>query len=105
MQKKIILQFFLFSIILVVSVIFYNVYFVDKKSNISPKNTNNEKITRNDDNKDANIIHNIEYIAQDKRGGSYLIQSKFGKLGNDQSDLITLEEVTAVINFENSSSN
>jgi lipopolysaccharide export system protein LptA len=103
MQKKVILQFFLFSIILGVSVIFYNVYFVDKKSNISPKNINKEKITGNDNNKNANIIHNIEYIAQDKKGSSYLIQSKFGKLSNDQSDLITLEEVTAVINFENSS--
>ena len=101
MQKKIILQFFLFSIILGVSFIFYNVYFVDEKSNVSKKNINNEKITN--DNEDANILYNIEYIAQDKRGSSYLIRSEIGKLSNNQSDLITLKVVTAVINFENSS--
>jgi lipopolysaccharide export system protein LptA len=99
MQRKVFLQFFLFTIILGSLVIFYNVYFVDKKLNIPSENTN-DKIAQNS--KDSNIIYNIEYVAKDKKGSSYLLQSNYGELNINQTNLITLEIVTAVINLENS---
>ena len=99
MQRKVFLQFFLLTIILGSLIIFYNIYFVDKKLNI-PLENNNSKITKNI--QDANIIYNIEYVAKNN-GNSYLIKSDYGELDINQTNLITLKVVKAVINFENSS--
>ena len=99
MQRKVFLQFFLLTIILGGLIIFYNIYFVDKELNI-PLENNNSKITKNI--QDANIIYNIEYVAKNN-GNSYLINSNYGELDINQTNLITLKVVKAVINFENSS--
>ena len=99
MQRKVFLQFFLLTIILGGLIIFYNIYFIDKELNI-PSENNNSKITKNI--QDANIIYNIEYVAKNN-GNSYLIKSNYGELDINQTNLITLEVVKAVINFENSS--
>ena len=99
MQRKVFLQFFLLTIILGGLIIFYNIYFVDKELNI-PLENNNSKITKNI--QDANIIYNIEYVAKNN-GNSYLIKSDYGELDINQTNLITLKVVKAVINFENSS--
>ena len=99
MQRKVFLQFFLLTIILGGLIIFYNIYFVDKELNI-PLENNNSKITKNI--QDANIIYNIEYVAKNN-GNSYLIKSNYGELDINQTNLVTLKVVKAVINFENSS--
>ena len=100
MQNKILLQFFIFTVILSIIIFFYKVYFIDKKLELPKKNTS---IKIDDQNKgDGNIIYNIEYSASDEKGGDYLIRANYGKLQDKLSSLIYLKEVTATINFENS---
>ena len=103
MQRKVFLQFFLLSVITVIIFFFYRVYFINDKSNISV-----EKIIEKDkeifeSNQSSNVISDIEYIATDSKGSSYLIKSKIGEINSTQSNLINLKQVTAIINFENSS--
>ncbi|MBD1156658.1 LPS export ABC transporter periplasmic protein LptC [Pelagibacterales bacterium SAG-MED20] len=101
MQKKVLLQFFLFSLILVMGIFFYRTYFYDKNEEIPLQNNTTQKM--NSENKKSNIIYNIEYIAEDRNGNSYIIKSDYGELKSDNSNLITLKEVLAVINIKNSS--
>ena len=102
MQKKLLLQFFLFTIILIMIFFFYKIYFTDKELNISAETNSDQKISKNK--KDSNIIYNIEYVAQDNDGNNYIVKSKYGELKNDQSNLIILKKVLATINIQNSPS-
>ena len=102
MQKKLLLQFFLFTIILIMIFFFYKIYFVDKELDISAETNSDQKISKNK--KDSNIIYNIEYVAQDNDGNNYIVKSKYGELKNDQSNLIILKKVLATINIQNSPS-
>jgi hypothetical protein len=106
MPKKIFLQIFLLLIIIIISIIFFRVYFVNKNIENS---SNNIKIELDSDNpknnveeKESNLIYNIQYVSQDKNGNSYIINSKFGEVNNDKQELILLKEVTATINLKNS---
>ena len=102
MQKKLLLQFFLFTIILIMIFFFYKIYFTDKELDISAETNSDQKISKNK--KDSNIIYNIEYVAQDNDGNNYIVKSKYGELKNDQSNLIILKKVLATINIQNSPS-
>ena len=102
MQKKLLLQLFLFTIILIMIFFFYKIYFVDKELDISAETNSDQKISKNK--KDSNIIYNIEYVAQDNDGNNYIVKSKYGELKNDQSNLIILKKVLATINIQNSPS-
>ena len=44
--------------------------------------------------------YNIEYIAEDKKGSRYLLKSNYGELSANDPNLITLQEVSAVITFD-----
>jgi len=102
MQKKLLLQFFLFTIILIMIFFFYKIYFANKELGISAETNNDQKISKNK--KDSNVIYNIEYVAQDNDGNNYIVKSKYGELKNDQSNLIILKKVLATINIQNSPS-
>ena len=102
MQKKLLLQFLLFTIILIMIFFFYKIYFADKELDISAETNSDQKISKNK--KDSNIIYNIEYVAQDNDGNNYIVKSKYGELKNDQSNLIILKKVLATINIQNSPS-
>ena len=102
MQKKLLLQFFLFTIILIMIFFFYKIYFADKELDISVETNSDQKISKNK--KNSNIIYNIEYVAEDNDGNNYIVKSKYGELKNDQSNLIILKKVLATINIQNSPS-
>jgi len=101
MQRKILLQFFLFSIVLMIGFFFYKIYFVNNYEDLSLQNKTTQKVKKNT--VSSNIIQNIEYKAEDRNGSNYIIKSKYGELKNDQANLIWLSEVSAVINIKNSS--
>ena len=103
MKKKIFLQLILFSIIIVIFVVFYKKYFEEKEL------VNN--ILESEQSKDitiiqgkSSLIHNIKYTSQKKNGQNYIISSEFGELNVDQPELILMNKVQAIINLENSSS-
>ena len=98
MQKKIIIQVFLFLLIIIISVIFFKFYF--KPTELTKKN--NSKINNSDTNKN-NLMNNIKYVAADKIGNEYIVQSKLAEFDPNQPNLILMEEVTGVIQFTNSS--
>ena len=81
--------------------IFYKVYFVNAKLDKPIQNIENEKITQNKQD-GSNLIYDIEYVAEDKKGSKYLIKSDYGNLSTKQSNLITLQKVSAVITLKNS---
>ena len=98
MQKKIIIQVFLFLIIIIISVIFFKFYF--KPTELTKKN--NSKINNSDTNQN-NLMSNIKYVAADKIGNEYIVKSKLAEFDPNQPNLILMEEVKGVIQFTNSS--
>jgi len=98
MQKKIIIQVFLFLLIIIISVIFFKFYF--KPTNLTKEY--DSKIN-NSDSIQNNLMSNIKYVAADKIGNEYIVQSKLAEFDLNQPNLILMEEVTGVIQFSNSS--
>ena len=100
MGKKIFLQLILTSIIIIISVIFFRVYFV--KDNIKNVSKNNVIKENNLEKKKSNLIHNIEYTSRDNEDNNYIITSELGELNDDQPELILMKNVNAIINLSNS---
>ena len=98
MQKKIIIQVFLFLLIIIISVIFFKFYF--KPINLTKEY--DSKINNSDSNQN-NLMSNIKYFAADKIGNEYIVQSKLAEFDPNQPNLILMEEVKGVIQFTNSS--
>ena len=98
MQRKIIIQVFLFLLIIIISVIFFKFYF--KATNLT-KEYGSE--INNSDSNQNNLMSNIKYFAADKIGNEYIVQSKLAEFDPNQPNLILMEEVTGVIQFTNSS--
>tara|TARA_B110000438_G_C15329581_1_gene443108 strand:- start:20 stop:574 length:555 start_codon:yes stop_codon:yes gene_type:complete len=88
--------------IIVISILFFKFYFIEKKTaNISKKI---ETIDKKEilDEKKSNLIYNIEYVSEFKNGNYYIISSEYGELIYDQPELIKMKKVTAIINLSNS---
>ena len=98
MQKKIIIQVFLFLIIIIISVIFFKFYF--KPTDLTKKY--DSKFNNSDSNQN-NLMSNIKYVAADKIGNEYIVQSKLAEFDPNQPNLILMEEVKGIIQFNNSS--
>ena len=98
MQKKIIIQVFLFLLIIIISVIFFKFYF--KPTNLTKEY--DSKINNSDSNQN-NLMSNIKYVAADKIGNEYIVKSKLAEFDLNQPNLILMEEVEGVIQFTNSS--
>ena len=100
MQKKTLIQLLILLLILLISIFFFQTYL--KKINIK-KVSNNIQNKKNDyDLKKSNIIHNIEYISEDKNENSYILNSEFGEVDNDNPELILLKKVKATIKSKKS---
>jgi lipopolysaccharide assembly outer membrane protein LptD (OstA) len=101
MNKKVLFQIFLISVIFFITFLFYNFYFSKKKINTSSDIP--ESITSDTSSTvESNYIHNIEYISQDSRGNEFIIKSKTGVLVKEQMNNILLSGVTAEIRSLNS---
>jgi len=98
MQKKIIIQVFLFLLIIIISVIFFKFYF--KPTNLTKEY--DSKINTSDSNQN-NLMSNIKYFAADKVGNEYIVKSKLAEFDPNQPNLILMEKVEGVIQFTNSS--
>ena len=100
MLKKKLLQLCLLMIVIVITILFYKIYFVKKNMP-----TVSKKIQKNNnlDVENSNLIYNIEYISEFKDGSFYVITSEVGELVFNQPGLIKMEKVIATINLNNSS--
>ena len=98
MQKKILLQIFLFLIVIITSIIFFKFYFKSQLSTKAPDSEMNTlELNKN------NVMSNIKYLAADKTGNKYIIESKFAEFDANQSDIILMRDVNGTLKFNNSS--
>ena len=97
MNKKILLQVFLFSIIIAILAVFFTIYFktskLTKKHDIKINNSNSNQ---------NNVMSNIKYIAADKIGNEYIVQSKLAEFDPNEPNLILMTEVEGFIEIANS---
>ncbi len=96
MNRKTLIQLFLFLIVLIISVTIFAKYFNEEK--ISKKNNVIDKNVEENINEKTNIIKNIEYFSKDNDGITYNIKAKYGEIGEKKSDIILLKNVKAKIN-------
>ena len=98
MNKKVFLQLFLLSTIIIISYIFFKIYFTQKDNLNFVKDSIDETIT----NKESNIIYNIEYYTEDERGNNYIVKSEKGEFNDSDSSIILMINVEATLNSQNS---
>ena len=102
MVKKIYIQIFLFSTILISLVWFYNKYF-NKKNEI--QNNTNLTQEKNINETKSNLIYNLNYKSTDLDNNTYMIKSDSGEISENGDDFfmntvyakITLNDQTEII--------
>ncbi len=99
MSKKVYIQLFITSIILLIIVFIYMGYFKDSSERIiktdKPEQTN-KIITAGED-----LITDMAYFSEDENGNKYEINSRYGVLNPAKSDLILMDKVTAIVYLSN----
>mgnify|MGYP005993266925 FL=1 len=94
-MKSIKNRVFIFIIILAVSFFFiYSNYFQKEKNNQNINLESEEEISTN-----SNIIKDIKYSSKDLKGNEYIILADEGEIDLDNSDIIFLKNVKALINL------
>ena len=94
-MKSIKNRVFIFIIILAVSFFFiYSNYFQKEKNNQNINLEAEEEISTN-----SNIIKDIKYSSKDLKGNEYIILADEGEIDLDNSDIIFLKNVKALINL------
>ena len=99
MKKKILIQLFLFSLFLFLSIFSYNKYFKKESQNVIEATQNTDLKKKNNE---TNLITNLKYFSIDKRGNKYEITSEYGEMDTNNPDLIMMENVKAIIEIYNS---
>ena len=102
MVKKIYIQIFLFFIILVSLIWFYNKYFYKKQRTVNKIDITQEKKI---DNTNSNLIYNLNYKSTDIDNNTYMIKSDSGEISQNGTDFlmnnvyakITLSDQTEII--------
>ena len=97
MTKRIYIQLFLISILVIISFFLFFKYF--NKTNQENNLQNN--IKQNINNTES-LIEDLKYFSTDKDGNEYKIEAKKGNIDKNNPDIIFLENVNAIILLENS---
>jgi hypothetical protein len=100
MNKKILIQIFLFFIIFL-SLWFYYYFYKNNKINDKVSKKNNTEVLITDDS--ANVIKNIFYTSTDSLGNKFEIKAKTGKVKLSNQNLVYMNDVTAIVKLVNSS--
>ena len=97
MTKKIYLQLFLIFIFLIISLFIFFKYFKDTSSEGSIDKNFTQTTTAGE-----SLIEELKYLSTDKEGNEYRIEAKKGNIDKNNPDIIFLENVRAIILFQNS---
>ena len=87
------------TLIIAVTIIILITYFKFFKSN-DIENIKSDSIEENSFS--SNIIKEVNYISKDAKGNEYIINAKTGEIDINNSDIIFLTDVNALINLKNS---
>ena len=101
MNKKILINIKLFSIIILIIIIIFSLYKNFNKKNANIINNESETLNKSEET-NTNIIKNIEYFSQDEKNNTYKINSEYGKIDPNKPNLILMENVSAEIVFGDS---
>ena len=99
MKKKILIQLFLFSLFLFLSIFSYYKYFNKESHNVKKTIPDKNLPTKNIE---TNLITDLRYFSVDDEGNKYEITSEFGEIGPDNPDIILMTNVKATIRIYNS---
>ena len=99
MKKKIVIQLFLFSLFLFLSIFSYYKYFNKESQSVKKTIPDKNLPTKN---LETNLITDLRYFSIDDNGNKYEITSKFGEMGAGELDIILMTDVKAVIDIYNS---
>ena len=94
MNKKTLIQIVLLSLLVIITVSFYNSFF-----SIGIK-TDKEEIKNTVEFKDQNLIKDLSYFSKDMLGNEYIIKAKTGTADIENPNLINLRNVNAKIKFD-----
>ena len=105
MNVKIIIQFLIFILILVLLFFFIkNTFLEEEKDVIELEIDKNEVVTVNQDNEEiSNVIKNLNYRSVDSNGNTYILNSEYGEVTKENSDILILKNVTGIIRLKNKS--
>ena len=105
MNVKIIIQFLIFILILVLLFFFIkNTFLEEEKDVIELEIDKNEVATVNQDNEEtSNVIKNLNYRSVDSNGNTYILESEYGEVTKENSDILILKNVTGIIRLKNKS--
>ena len=96
MNKKILIQLFLFLLFLLITVFsYYKFYKKDPKilkKIESEKDSPTKKI-------ESNLISDLKYFSIDDKGNKYEIKSEYGEMGSGDANIILMTNVTATIDI------
>ena len=95
MLKKILIQIFLITVIIIISILFYLKY-IDKGDQTNKVGEIKDEIVGLENIK-GNLIKDISYKSQDFEGRKYLIKSQKGIVSKDNPNIIEMEMVNAKI--------
>ena len=95
MIKKIYLQLFILSLAILLSFFFYKTYIFKSNPKTQIKQSVNQQEVLN------NILENIEYISEDKRGNIFKITSKKGKIDITNDKITKMNNVKSEIKLLN----
>ncbi len=99
MSRKTYIQFFLLLLILVIVASIYYIYFNKNNKNYVKtveENTSNKIIKGSDD-----LISEMKYFSEDNKGNKFEIKSDYGFINPDQSNIISMNKVRAVVYLSN----
>ena len=99
MDKKSYTQISLIIVMLIIISYVYFAYFKSSKEKIV-KNVNDNSVKKKVKGSD-DLISDMSYFSEDNRGNKYEIFSEFGTINSDESNLIFMEKVSAMIYLSN----
>ena len=100
MNIKILIQLLLF-IILISTATTYYYFYKNNKANVNVDKINSDDEISVSDNS-SNVIKNISYTSTDNMGNKFKIKSEIGEINFDNTNMVYMTNVEAVINLINS---
>ena len=101
MDKKVLIQITLLTIIVLILATIFTFYQSKKSKNLVLKEEDKKEFIDEKEDNELNIIKDITYLAKDDKENIFKIESEFGKINPEEADVVLMDNVTAVITFRN----
>ena len=100
-MKKII-KLTLFFLVILFSIIFYKIYFTEKKQSDLEKKTNLEQTTEDNNNIENNLVKNLRYEVKLDQQNQYIISSDLSEITYDEGiEVVKMKRATAIFIDQN----